>query len=431
MPNTAPNLASNPSRPSPLDAFFELAARSLAAGELQRIVLSKPRGQPREGDGAEAEDDSPLRITARPFEWRGQPRLALVASHRTKDLTEHLPPAQALDKLRSLVGSRFAHAHLLCAHEDAQLRLSRKGAPSLLRSKAQREVAPAAAHDRAKQRWLDIGRPFLVELGISDREHRLVPTMARKWRQINKFVEIIDHALDSAGLKQRDASQPLRVLDFGAGKGYLTFALHDHLTHSLGRAAEVTGVELRADLVALTEGIARRLQAGGAAAPGLHYREGDVRSFALPATLDLMIALHACDTATDHALHAGIVAQAALIVAAPCCHKQLRPQMCCPPPLAPMLRHGIHLGEQAEMLTDALRALWLEAQGYDTQVFEFVSLEHTAKNKMILAQRRADAALPTGAARRDAARAQAAQLMQFYGVREQCLGTLLDAAATA
>jgi hypothetical protein len=137
-------------------------------------------------------------------------------------------------------------------------------------------------------------------------------------------------------------------------------------------------VELRTGLVTLCEASARRhgLQ-------GLSFNAGDVRSYE-PDPVDVMIALHACDTATDHAIHLGLRAGAQLIVCSPCCHKQLRPQMKSPPLLRPMLQHGIHLGQQAEMVTDSLRALLLDAAGYDTQVFEFIALEHTSKNKMIL-----------------------------------------------
>jgi SAM-dependent methyltransferase len=208
----------------------------------------------------------------------------------------------------------------------------------------------------------------------------------------------------------------VRVLDFGCGKGYLTFALHQHLSGRLGLDALVTGVELREDLVRLCSAAAARL-----ATPGLAFERGDVRELA-PGEVDIMIALHACDTATDHALHAGVRAGASLIVSAPCCHKQLRPQLGSPSPLGPLLRHGIHLGQQAEMLTDGLRALLLEEAGYDTQVFEFVSLEHTSKNKMILAARRAR---PLSAEARAALRRQIDELKAFYGVREHCLETLL------
>jgi hypothetical protein len=132
-----------------------------------------------------------------------------------------------------------------------------------------------------------------------------------------------------------------------------------------------------------------------------------------------MIALHACDIATDYALHMGIRTGAEIIMCSPCCHKQIRPQMQSPAMLAPLLQHGIHMGQEAEMVTDGLRALLLEAHGYDTQVFEFISLEHTSKNKMILAQKRKH---PLD---NSATLAQIAGIKAFYGIKEQCLETLL------
>ena len=260
--------------------------------------------------------------------------------------------------------------------------------------------------------------------------HELVPAMARKWKQINKFVEVMAHALDSAGL---GAQAPLNVVDFGAGKGYLTFALHDWLrrqAQGAPRALDVVGVELRPELVRLCNEAAARCGLAG-----LRFEAGDVSSF-VPARLDVMIALHACDTATDHAIHTGIRAGAAIVMCSPCCHKQVRPQMQTPDLLKPMLQHGIHLGQEAEMVTDGLRALLLEAHGYDAQVFEFVALEHTSKNKMILAVRRRERAdAPQALRRRAQALAQIAEIKRFYGIREQCLETLLagvaDTGATA
>jgi hypothetical protein len=157
----------------------------------------------------------------------------------------------------------------------------------------------------------------------------------------------------------------------------------------------------------------------------MHILQGDVREWRAGA-MNVMIALHACDTATDHAIHLGLKAGADIILCSPCCHKQLRPQLLSPHPLRSVFQHGIHAEQQAEMVTDSLRALLLEAQGYDTQVFEFVTLEHTRKNKMILAVKRA---VPKPA---DAALAQVQELKHFFGVREHCLETLLlaDAAAT-
>ena len=239
--------------------------------------------------------------------------------------------------------------------------------------------------------------------------------MARKWRQINKFVEVLDHAIQQSALAARDPVLPVRVLDFGAGKGYLTFAVQ-HLLASSGRLPDVTGVEQRADLTSLCNSAVACL-----GLQGLHFETGDVGRHS-PAPTDIMIALHACDTATDVAMHHGIRSGAAIILCSPCCHKQLRPQMRAPALLAPMLRHGIHMAEQAEMLTDSLRALLLQSAGYDAQVFEFISPEHTGKNKMVLAVRRAQ---PLPDAQRTALLAQVAALKSHYGVSTQHLETLL------
>jgi len=360
------------------------------------------------------------RLGARAIMLRDEPHLSFVYGHERRDVTKNLPVADGLSQLRGLLGpAGFANAHLYTLDEELQLALSRKGRWSL---RASRRSVPAdgaapavpAEHNRDKQRMLGLDRPFLAELGVADAEARLVPTMARKWKQINRFLEVIAAALAASELATRQA---IEVLDFGSGKGYLTFALHDHLRHALGRDARVTGVELRRDMVDLCNGIVARL-----GLHGLNFEQGDVSSYA-PRAIDVMIALHACDTATDHAIHMGIRSGAALICCAPCCHKQLRPQLLSPHPLRPILQHGVHLGQQAEMLTDGLRALLLDACGYDTQVFEFVSLEHTAKNKMILAVKRAQPA------NKDKLLQQVREVKAFYGIKEQCLETLLKADA--
>jgi SAM-dependent methyltransferase len=403
------------------ERFLEALAQGVADGGLVRVLLSKPLDK---GDDLE-------RVTARPIVLRGERVLSFVFKHRTKDITKNEPLADALATIADLVGARFAHAHLFARDAELQLMMSRKGRYTLHRAKpnaadATRAAVAAASddepaqHDRQKHRYLGLDAPFLVELGVTTARHELVPAMARKWKQINKFVEVMSHALESAGL---GATAPLNVVDFGAGKGYLTFALHDWLRRQAAgapRALDIVGVELRPDLVELcNDAIAKcRLD-------GLRFEAGDVSSF-VPARLDVMIALHACDTATDHALHTGIRAGASIIMCSPCCHKQIRPQMQMPSLLKPMLQHGIHLGQQAEMVTDGLRALLLEAHGYDAQVFEFVALEHTSKNKMILAVRRQGAQdTPQAQRRRDDVLAQIAELKHFYGIREHCLETLL------
>ena len=273
-------------------------------------------------------------------------------------------------------------------------------------------------HDREKHRLLALDRPFLAALGVTTPQHQLVPAMARKWKQINRFVEVFAHALDSAPLAQ---AKTLHVVDFGSGKGYLTFAVHDWLRQVRGVDAQVTGVELRPDMVALCNDAIARL-----GLQGLHIEQGDVRSYTPRAAGrdDRAARLRhrhrprhppgSARRGRDHHL----LARAAT--------RRLRPQLLSPHPIAPILQHGVHQAQQAEMLTDGLRALLLEAQGYDTQVFEFVSLEHTNKNKMILAVKRRH---PKPAA---PVLAQIAAIKAFYGIREQRLERLLaPTAATA
>ncbi|HEY8973175.1 MAG TPA: SAM-dependent methyltransferase [Burkholderiaceae bacterium] len=403
------------------ERFLSALAEAVADGNAQRVLLSKPVDK---GDDLE-------RVTVRPLVLRGERVLSFVFKHRTRDITKNEPVDAALATIAELLGARFAHAHLFTRDAELQLMMSRKGRWTLHRAKANTTDAtrPAVAaasddapapHDRQKQRYVSLDAPFLVELGVTTARHELVPAMARKWKQINKFVEVMSHALESAGV---GATAPLNVVDFGAGKGYLTFALHDWLRRQAAgapRMLDVVGVELRPDLVKLCNDAI-----GKCHLEGLRFEAGDVSSF-VPERLDVMIALHACDTATDHALHTGIRAGASIIMCSPCCHKQIRPQMQMPSLLKPMLQHGIHLGQQAEMVTDGLRALLLEAHGYDAQVFEFVALEHTSKNKMILAVRRPGPQdTPQAIRRRDDVLAQVAELKRFYGIREHCLETLL------
>ena len=376
-------------------------AKLQQAAGWSRLVLAKPA--PGSGDLQ--------RVVARPLQLKGQACIQLVYSHSTRDLTRNLPQREGLALIESLLGRPFRNAHLFDAEHETQLLISKKGRARMSQLPlTQPAQAAQLGHDREKQRWLELDRPFLSALGVTNAQHQLVPAMARKWKQINKFVEVFAHALARSRLAQ---AKSLSVVDFGAGKAYLSFAIHDWLRHSRGVEAQVTGVELRADLVAQGQRIITKL-----GLQGLQLDQGDVRDGHVGA-MNVMIALHACDTATDHAIHLGLRAGADIILCSPCCHKQLRPQLLSPHPLRSVFQHGIHAEQQAEMVTDSLRALLLQAQGYDTQVFEFVALEHTSKNKMILAIKREQSGSP------DAALAQVKELKAFFGVREHCLESLL------
>ncbi|QXI39491.1 class I SAM-dependent methyltransferase [Pseudomonas xantholysinigenes] len=393
-----------PTAPDARAQFLRQLADALADGSLTKLVLARHVGA----------DQSLQRIIAKPVQIKGEPCLQLVYRHQTRDITRNLPLQQAQALIAELLPQSFRNAHLFITEGEVQLEFSKKGKPMLrhhLSQQAPRAAAPAA-HDREKKRYLELSRPFLRDLGVTDAQGALIPSMSRKWKQINKFIEVFDHALAGAPVA---ADQLLRVADFGSGKGYLTFAMHDYLRNSLGREAQVTGVELRPDMVELCNAATARLEH-----PGLVFECGDVRSV-VPEAIEVMIALHACDIATDYAIHTGIRCNAAIIMCSPCCHKQIRPQLHSPGLLQPMLQYGLHLGQQAEMLTDSLRALYLEACGYETKVFEFISLEHTNKNKMILAVKRRQ---PQDNA---ALLEKISQLKAFYGVQEHCLESLLRA----
>ncbi|RZL09391.1 MAG: SAM-dependent methyltransferase [Rubrivivax sp.] len=419
---------------------MRLLGEAHAQHTLLNLVLANPHGG----------EPQLQRVIARPVVLKGEPQLSFVYRYQTKDITKNQPVAEALRTVRALLGNPFRNAHLHTPIDEVQLAISKKGKATVRVGKAQPSThhavvqaqaaaaalagtaaapepvaaaggaaaMPAAAppslsHNREKQRFLDLSRPFLAELGVTDANGQLIPAMSRKWKQINKFIEVFSHALAASPLAE---AKQIKVVDFGSGKGYLTFAIHDWLRHVRGVEAQVTGVELRDDLVKLCQKVIARL-----GLQGMDYEQGDVRHYQ-PQGLNVMIALHACDVATDYAIHLGVRAGADIIMCSPCCHKQIRPQLLSPHPLRPILQHGIHLGQEAEMLTDGLRALLLDAAGYETQVFEFISLEHTNKNKMILAVKRAQAVDPAPVL------AQIREIKAFYGIQEHCLETLLQAA---
>ncbi len=381
------------------DRFLEKLTLSLNGGTFVKLTLSQP------GRNAEG-----LRnVYARLVELREGRRVSLVWHYATRDVTKNVSPAEALERVAALLEGDLERAHLFTLTGDWQLRCERTGEGSLKASRPAFSQIPVPRHDRAKTLALPPQTPFLRGLGVTNAAGDPRPGMADKLRQIERFTELLGHLVDDSPLRDR---REVCVADMGAGKGYLTFAAFEFFRNR-GVAAAVTGVELREDLVDLANRVAREGEC-----VGLHFERGAIGDSAVPAA-DLLIALHACDTATDDALHQGIRAGAALIVVAPCCHKEVRPQMVSPPVLREVLRHGILLEREAEILTDALRAMLLEIHGYKASVFEFISPEHTGRNLMIAAHRRLHPLDP------EPLRGRLRELMEFHGIKEQRLARLL------
>jgi SAM-dependent methyltransferase len=375
--------------------FLEKLHASLREGSFVKLTLSDPRA-------AEAD----LRnVYGRLVVIRDRPQLSLVSRFATRDETKNYDFDAGADRIGALLETELRRAYLFTTSGDWQW-----GNGALKAKRPQFSVAPAPDHDRSKKAPIAREASFLQALGVTNAAGEPRPAMADKLRQIQRFTELLGHLLDDSPLRER---RELRVLDMGAGKGYLTFATHAFL-RARGIAAEVTGVEQRDDLVAFTEKTARDL-----GCDGLHFGRGTIGDFKIEGAIDVLIALHACDTATDDALFQALSAGASLIVAAPCCHQEIRAQLQPPPVLRDVLRHGILTAREAEIVTDGIRALLLEIHGYKASVFEFISPEHTSKNLMLAAHRRAQ---PIDA---DPLRKRLRELLDFYGIREQRLAHLL------
>lgn len=380
--------------------FLDAFQQAVDEQRFERLILSQYKGEL-----AQLE-----KITLRVISLQNEPVLSCLYRYKTQDVTKNYPLSEASAQVAALL-QHCRQANLLTLDEELQLKKNKKKAMLTLskNKSASKDGAEQQGHDRIKQRYVDQDSQFLQPLGITDAKAQIIPSMARKWKQINKFVEICAGALEQI----QPAEKPLHIVDFGSGKGYLTFALYDYLAKH-GQTPFVTGVELNPKMVEFCQYIAAE-----AGFTQLDFFQGDVRTYN-PEQLDVMIALHACDVATDFAIHTGIRLNAQMIMCAPCCHKELRPQLHSPEVLKPMLQFGIHAGQQAEMLTDTIRALLLKAYGYDTKVFEFVALEHTSKNKMILATKRQDCQAPD-----QQVLAQIQALKQMYGIQKHSLELLL------
>lgn len=385
----------------------DFAARLDAAvrdGTFARITLGKPRG----------DDPTLQKVIVRPVTLKSGPHLSFVWRHDTRDLTKNLPPGEALREIGRLLGTVFHSAHLATTTQSVQFEFNRKGEPRLHLGRSA-APPPDPAHDRAKPRQLaSSAQDWLHALGVTNAAGIVREGMADKHRQIHKFTELLSHLVEESPLAANSSNgpahdRPIEITDMGCGKGYLTFATHDYFERTLKRSARVCGVEARPELVALCNRIAH-----DTGRTKLSFIDGTIQDAELPAP-DVLIALHACDTATDDAIARGVKAGATLIVVSPCCQKELRPQLRAAPVLAPALRHGIWQERHAEFATDALRALLLEWAGYDTKVFEFISTEHTARNLMIAATKR------PGLARDEAAAIKVRDLAAFYGITRQAL----------
>lgn len=385
----------------PLQQFLNIFQTACAAGHFIKCTLSKPTSAAPEGL---------KNIYLRPVDLKKGPHIAFTYRFKTRDEVKNFTPPDAARQLEQLLGPVFLNADLFTTEQDISLTFGKNGQAAVAVKKSSQTAPADTRHNREKHRLLDPAAPWLHELGITNAKGEVLPTAQDKWKQINKFLEIVDSLI-----RERPLPPDAQIADMGSGKGYLTFALYDFLSRQKGLHPHITGIELRQNLVDFCNQAAQK-----AGFDGLDFITKDINDFQ-PERLDLLIALHACDTATDLALAKGIHSRAGIVIVAPCCHKQVRRDMEAHNELAPILRHGILEERQAEIVTDGIRALLLEANGYNTNVFEFISTEHTAKNVMITA---IDGRRQTADGRR-AALDKVAALKAGFGIREHYLEKLL------
>lgn len=286
---------------------------------------------------------------------------------------------EACRLIEDLLQRQFRQCELTTLDRSANVLVSKKGKMTVKVRQTACEAPRELSHNREKQYILKEGNPvdFLVGLGVQTPEGRITKNKYDKFRQINRYLEFIEDILD-----QLPSEGTIHVIDFGCGKSYLTFAMYYYLHVLQGRDIRITGLDLKADVIRRCNELAQ--QCGY---EQLHFQVGDISSYENDRRVDMVVSLHACDTATDYALEKAVSWGARVILAVPCCQHEINRQIHCGE-LAPILRYGVIRERMSALITDAVRANLLEQQGYETRILEFIDMEHTPKNLLIRAVKR-------------------------------------------
>ena len=383
-----------------IEKFISAFADSLQTNDFVKMTLGNYRGN----------DAHLQKLLIRLVETKKGTRLFFLYRHDMRDTAKNFDFAEGIAKVREVLGIEFFSGHLFTTENDFQLDIGKKGKSRLNAGKPTFKVKPPVTHDREKQIQINPNSFYLKALGITTDRGEIRDKQQDKWKQINKFVETLGVLFDKSPLAER---RELNIVDMGAGKGYLTFATYDYFKNVRGLDVKVTGVDTKQELVGLCNDIAKASEF-----ENLTFVHGYIGEYELK-EVDVLIALHACNTATDDAIFQGIKANADLIVVAPCCHQELRPQMRAPEMFRNIFKHGIMLEREAESITDGLRSLLLEKSGYSTKLFEFISTEHTPKNNMIVGTKTAK---QNESEKLDE---QIQAIKNFYEIKEQRLETLM------
>lgn len=346
----------------------ELIEQLAANGALLQATLSNPRKK---------QQNTPSKVKIKPILLKGSLHYQFAYTEGAQERHENLAPGEAAERMIRLLTEEFKQGLFQSGEKDYQVLVNKKGRASILAKPATKQTTELV-HNRKKQYILEEGVPvpFLVELGVMNAEGRVIGAKYDKFRQINRFLEMIADVMPSL---PAIPGKPLTIIDFGCGKSYLTFALYHYLVHIENREVDITGLDLKADVIERCS-----LLAGKLGYKDLRFRIGDIAQYDESEEADLVVTLHACDTATDAALEKAVRWNARVILSVPCCQHELFAQVESLT-LSPMLGYGIIKERFAALATDSIRARLLELLGYKTQILEFIDMEHTPKNLLIRA----------------------------------------------
>lgn len=355
-----------------MEQLKEILQACIQAGTLHSAVWSQVRTAPEEGC---------TKVTIKPVQLRGEMMYQFEYHFAKKVTHDNIPQADALDQMMRLAELHFRQALIRTVDAEYHVLISKKYKVNMKKQlKANGQVN--LAHNRKKRYLLEEGVPaaFLVELGIMNDSGKVLSAKYDKFKQINRFLEMVADTLPHL-----PEDRPIRIIDFGCGKSYLTFALYHYLHVLCGREVIIHGLDLKQEVIQHCEALARKLNY-----EGLGFSIGDIAEYEGVTEVDMVVTLHACDTATDAALDKAVRWGAKVILSVPCCQHELFRQVD-QPVLEPLLSHGILKERFSALTTDAVRANLLDCVGYQTQLLEFIDMEHTPKNILIRAIRSEDA----------------------------------------
>ncbi|MBU3804271.1 MAG: SAM-dependent methyltransferase [Candidatus Cellulosilyticum pullistercoris] len=356
-----------------MDEFMTLLNEALGKKTFIKCIWSNPRTK-----------DHYQKVILKPILLKNELALQLAKTKDNKEYHENIALDEVPSKLTDLL-TGFKQVQLYTTSNDYQCLINKKYKWHIKKQAPSLTAPTSLSHNRQKQYILDTtsSQDFLKALGLMDEKGQIKPSKYDKYKQINRYLEFVSDCTSYLD------KEPIRIIDFGCGKSYLTFALYHYLTHILNKKVEVIGLDLKKDVIAFCEDLARKL-----GYTHLHFQVGDIGTYTTDQPIDMVVSLHACNTATDAALEKAVGWGAKVILAVPCCHHEAYTQIN-NDTLSPILKHGILKERIAALVTDGLRAQLLESCGYEVSVMEFIDMAHTPKNILIKALLKRNASVST------------------------------------